>query len=200
MAPPTCHTGSGQHQFPLSACKCSNAPRAHMSRARRVNKNGFGGEPEEPEVAKAVIPSMPRRERKAAAPSAQPSNGAGPSRRGRCRGPKAGVFRWRAWRRQFTEGFSAQGVPAFLHAGLQMMLNPCIGCLQAARFESMAYLRFHACGVAGGAENHCWCNSYEKLAVDRSFLRQNPFPDVQRQNGVPTHASARRRSSVALSI
>jgi|GEM_PF-5964972 len=43
-----------------------------MSRARRVNKMALGGEPEEPEVAKAVIPSMPRRERKAAASSAQP--------------------------------------------------------------------------------------------------------------------------------
>lgn len=71
MAPPTCQTGRGQHQSPHSACRCSRAPRAQTSRARRVNKMALGGEPEEPDVAKAVTPSMPRRERKAAASSAQ---------------------------------------------------------------------------------------------------------------------------------
>lgn len=61
-----------------------------MSRAQRVNKMALGGEPEEPEVAKAVIPSMPRRERKAAASSAQPLKWGGAITQGPvARGPKA---------------------------------------------------------------------------------------------------------------
>ena len=73
-----------------------------------------------------------------------------------------------------------------------MMLNPCIGCFQAARFESAAYLRFHACGVAGAAQKIIAGEFYEKLAVDRSFLRQNPLPYVERQNGVEFLAVKRR--------
>ena len=77
---------------------------------------------------------------------------------------------------RLPEGFSAQGVPAFLHAGLQMMFNPGIGRFQASCLEGAAYFRFHACGVAGAAQEIIAGEFDEKLSVDRSFLRQNPFP------------------------
>ncbi len=77
-----------------------------MSKARRVNKMALGGEPEEPEVAKAVIPSMPRRERKAAASSAQPLKwgGAitqGPLPRSQGRGVPAAGMAAAVYRRTF---------------------------------------------------------------------------------------------------
>lgn len=126
--------------------------------ARRVNKMALGGEPEEPEVAKAVIPSMPRRERKAAASSAMPLKWGGAITQGPLPTvPGQGCSGGGHGGGSLPEDLSAQGVPAFLHAGPQMVFNPCISCFQAARFERAAYpplLRLWRCRC--GAENHCW--------------------------------------------
>ena len=60
----------------------------------------------------------------------------------------------RSFHAEGGEGFSmtgAQFVQALLHFGAQVVLNPCVGCFQALRFEDAADLSLYTGSIAGEA-------------------------------------------------
>lgn len=79
---------------------------------------------------------------------------------------------------------SAHDVEALLHARAQMLLNPGVGGFQSVVFEESAYLGFDACGVAGESQKVVAGEFDKEFAVDSSPEGENPFSDVECQDGV----------------
>lgn len=78
----------------------------------------------------------------------------------------------------------AQAVEALLHFGAQVVFNPGVCCFEAFRFEDAANLGFHACGVAGEAQEVIAGEFDEEFAVYLPAKGKNPLSHIESQNGV----------------